>query len=381
METLTDNQSSSKSGKRFRLTVKSAEEAVRVIREKLGDRAKVLSVKQIGGVGLKKFISSPKLEVIAEIPPEETDGEDAKLDETIGVQTDTKIDSGSIPLRKEDSEPVSKNQNVGNGEEIEAKSKDSNSFDILDKTGFDSQLLSDIKLWSNWSSIKDLPLAETLKEVTIGLSDRFRSTNSSPTHDRIALIGAPGVGKTTTLCKFLAHEVFMNKKTPNVLKVENGVPNPDDALRIFCEVVGVTLFREAEKTPSSSSDSPLYLDLPGLSLGQPDEWTNAKETLDELNIQTRVLVLNAAYDKQVLSKSISLGKNIDATHLAFTHFDELSNSTKLWPIILRNNLSPLCICNGQNVTGDFSTNVLNQMIARTFPEELYARGFSTYRNI
>lgn len=381
METLTDNQSSSKSGKRFRLTVKSAEEAVRVIREKLGDRAKVLSVKQIGGVGLKKFISSPKLEVIAEIPPEETDGEDAKLDETIGVQTDTKIDSGSIPLRKEDSEPVSKNQNVGNGEEIEAKNKDSNSFDILDKTGFDSQLLSDIKLWSNWSSIKDLPLAETLKEVTIGLSDRFRSTNSSPTHDRIALIGAPGVGKTTTLCKFLAHEVFMNKKTPNVLKVENGVPNPDDALRIFCEVVGVTLFREAEKTPSSSSDSPLYLDLPGLSLGQPDEWTNAKETLDELNIQTRVLVLNAAYDKQVLSKSISLGKNIDATHLAFTHFDELSNSTKLWPIILRNNLSPLCICNGQNVTGDFSTNVLNQMIARTFPEELYARGFSTYRNI
>lgn len=381
METLTDNQSSSKSGKRFRLTVKSAEEAVRVIREKLGDRAKVLSVKQIGGVGLKKFISSPKLEVIAEIPPEETDGEDAKLDETIGVQTDTKIDSGSIPLRKEDSEPVSKNQNVGNGEEIEAKNKDSNSFDILDKTGFDSQLLSDIKLWSNWSSIKDLPLAETLKEVTIGLSDRFRSTNSSPTHDRIALIGAPGVGKTTTLCKFLAHEVFMNKKTPNVLKVENGVPNPDDALRIFCEVVGVTLFREAEKTPSSSSDSPLYLDLPGLSLVQPDEWTSAKETLDELNIQTRVLVLNAAYDKQVLSKSISLGKNIDATHLAFTHFDELSNSTKLWPIILRNNLSPLCICNGQNVTGDFSTNVLNQMIARTFPEELYARGFSTYRNI
>ena len=42
--------------------------------------------------------------------------------------------------------------------------------------------------------------------------------------DKIALIGAPGVGKTTTLCKFLAHEVFMNKTIPNVLKVENGVP-------------------------------------------------------------------------------------------------------------------------------------------------------------
>ena len=171
------------------------------------------------------------------------------------------------------------------------------------------------------------------------------------------------------------------QKTPNVLKIENGVPNPDDALKIFCEVVGVTLYRESNKIPDSSGGSPLYLDFPGLSLGQSDEWLKAKDTLDDLEIKTRVLVLNSAYDKQVLKRTIALGNNIGATHLAFSHFDELTNSTKLWPLLLRNNLSPLCICNGQNVTGDFSTNVLNQFIARTFPEELYARGFSTYRNI
>ena len=53
--------------KRYRIVVRSAEEAVRLIREKLGDQAKVVSVKQIGGEGLKRFISSPKLEVIAEL--------------------------------------------------------------------------------------------------------------------------------------------------------------------------------------------------------------------------------------------------------------------------------------------------------------------------
>ena len=137
METLTDNQSGSKSGKRFRLTVKSAEEAVRVIREKLGDRAKVLSVKQIGGVGLKKFISSPKLEVIAEIPPEEEEGDIAKLDETIGGAADTKVNSGTIAPPLDEPESVSKNQNAENDEQTGAKNKDSNSFDILDKTGFD----------------------------------------------------------------------------------------------------------------------------------------------------------------------------------------------------------------------------------------------------
>jgi flagellar biosynthesis protein FlhF len=384
METLTNSHSGAKAGKRFRLTVKSAEEAVRVIREKLGDKARVLSVRQVGGEGLKKFISSPKLEVIAEIPSEDLTDDSLSEDKsnieppkptagTTATEDSTLLEPSLVGESLQSA--VSENETPG------AVSIESDSFKILAKTGFDSQLLSDIRSWSNWTEIKDLSLAESLKEITIGLSDRFRSLNILPTEDRIALIGAPGVGKTTTLCKFLAHEVFMNKKTPNVLKVDNGIPNPDDALRIFCEVVGVTLFRESNKTPDSSEESPLYLDFPGLSLGQTEDWMQAQELLDDLNVQTRVLVLNSAYDKQVLNKSISLGNSIGATHLAFTHFDELSNSTKLWPLLLRNNLSPLCICNGQNVTGDFSTNVLNQMISRTFPEELYARGFSTYRNI
>jgi hypothetical protein len=42
-------------GKKFRLIVRSAEEAVRVIRDKLGDNAKVISVRQVGGEGVEAF--------------------------------------------------------------------------------------------------------------------------------------------------------------------------------------------------------------------------------------------------------------------------------------------------------------------------------------
>ena len=66
-----DNLTDTTKPKRFRLVVRSAEEAVRMIREKLGDSARVVSVRQTGGEGLKRFISSPKLEVIAEVPPVE----------------------------------------------------------------------------------------------------------------------------------------------------------------------------------------------------------------------------------------------------------------------------------------------------------------------
>ena len=382
MSALAEDNVDNKAGKKFRLVVRSAEEAVRVIREKLGEDARVLSVKQVGGEGLKRFISSPKLEVIAEVPgPESTPQEaDAAVsldsvpepgaEESLPVDEAVKVDPAD-PRKLEEASHTDDSQS-----EAEVAGETAR---ILSKTGFDAALLSEIKSWSNWQSVSEMPLADALKEITIGLSDRFRSTQVVPTTDRIALIGAPGVGKTTTLCKFLAHEVFMNKRTPHVLKVENGIPNPDDALRIFCEVVGVTLFREPGNIPQMCENSPLYLDFPGLSLSHIDDWVETKETLDQLEVTTRVLVLNGAYDRQVLLKNISSGKHLGATHLAFTHFDELSNSTKLWPIILRSGLAPLCICNGQNVTGDFTTSVLNQMIARTFPEELYSRGFESYR--
>ena len=173
----------------------------------------------------------------------------------------------------------------------------------------------------------------------------------------------------------------MNKKVPSILKVENGIPNPDDALRVFCDVVGVTLHRETTSLPEPSDANPLYLDFPGLSLLDLDDWGQAKETLDSLDIDTRVLILNSAYDRDVAFKAMRAARQLGATHLALTHFDEISNSTKLWPIILKTDLSLLCVCNGQNVTGDFSTNVLNQLISKTFPEELYSKGFSTYRRV
>ena len=143
------------------------------------------------------------------------------------------------------------------------------------------------------------------------------------------------------------------------MKIENGVPNPDDALRIFCEVIGVTLYREPEKIPPVDRHHPLFVDFPGLALNQIDDWINTKNSLDDLGTDTRVLVVNGAYDKTILSKNVRNAEHLGATHLAITHFDELSNSTKLWPLIMHGNLSPLCICNGQNITGDFTLSLIH----------------------
>jgi len=371
VSTAVEEKTEHKAGKKYRIIVRSADEAVRVIQRKLGPEARVISVRQVGGQGLAKFISSPKLEVIAEIPPEGEEQENEALDSAepsaseIDSIPESQVSSTLEPEISQDVPPLTE-------EDLE----DSDVMRLLARAGFDPALLSDLRAWSRWEEMKEMPLADALKEITVGLSDRYRSLDNQGTSNRIALIGPPGVGKTTTLCKFIAHEVFINKHIPHVLKVENGVPNPDDALRIFCEVVGVTLYREPTNIPQVSDESPLYLDFPGISLNHREDWTQTRETLDLLDVETRVLVVNAAYDRAVIDQVIRLSSLLGATHLALTHFDELSNSTKLWPVVLRSGLTPLCVCHGQNVTGDFSTNVLNQLIARTFPEQLYAGGIS-----
>ncbi|MEI8108427.1 MAG: hypothetical protein WCI46_11475, partial [Verrucomicrobiota bacterium] len=55
------------SAKRFRFIVSSAEEAVKVLRDRIGENARVISVRQVEGTGLAKFLQAPKLEVIAEV--------------------------------------------------------------------------------------------------------------------------------------------------------------------------------------------------------------------------------------------------------------------------------------------------------------------------
>ena len=389
MSLLEQKKSGEESGKKFRLIVRSAEEAVRVIREKLGDNAKVISVRQVGGEGLKRFISSPKLEVIAQVledsdgkedfTPEFSEEKDSRNHPTTTTTTTTGEAVKKSQNTKSDDHKLSEVNYSKTIESSPESIEEHNNSELLCKFGFDQSLLSDIQSWSNWEDLRNAPLGDMLKNITIGLSDRFKGVETMEITDKIALIGAPGVGKTTTLCKFLAHEVFMNKTIPNVLKVENGVPNPDDALRIFCEVVGVTLYREEESLPKINSENPLFLDFPGLCISEIDEWRNCNEVLDRLDVKTRILVVNGAYDRDIINKSIRSARHLNATHIAITHYDEMTNSTKLWPIILNSMLVPVCICDGQNVTGDFSTSVLNQLISKTFPKELYSKGFTSYQ--
>jgi len=53
----------------YKFTVKSTEEAVTIIRDRLGPTARVISVRAVESTGLKRLFGSPRLEVVAQVDP------------------------------------------------------------------------------------------------------------------------------------------------------------------------------------------------------------------------------------------------------------------------------------------------------------------------
>ena len=150
--------------KRFRLVVRSAEEAVRMIRDKLGENARVVSVRQTGGEGLKRFISSPKLEVIAEVPlPDETSTVQAP---EVSIPADLSGgDSAEFAVESQTSSANQIDQSKDSGETkptIESNSEQVDALNILTKAGFDETLISQMKSWPEVGKLDGLSLADVL---------------------------------------------------------------------------------------------------------------------------------------------------------------------------------------------------------------------------
>jgi flagellar biosynthesis protein FlhF len=403
----TDKQKNLVAGKKFRFVVSSAAEAVKVVKERLGDNARVLKVEQIGGTGLAAFFSKPQLEIIAAIPTQaELDREakevQAKINNAKAVKNPQPkqpvVPQAPVPesIKTTPQQPTTTGRQIyrKNATQVQPqtikeeviggatanKQRENNVpltpsgketlNTLLAKANFDSDLIHQIEISTSWDQISNMKLEHGISEVFLWLREQYNTLKPQPLATRIAFLGTPGCGKTTALCKRLTNEVFVKGKKIQVLKVENDIPNPDDSLRVLCDILGIELLRDPMDLSKVDVGGDLYLDVPGVPLRNHEQWLALNKRLDELWVTTRVLVLNSAYESAVIKDTIALADKMKCTHMVFTHLDELSNITKLWPLILNSRLSTLFFSYGQNVTSEFTDDVLEYMTKETFPSYL-----------
>ena len=335
---------------RYRFVVRSADEAVNILREKFGTSARVVSVRQVEGKGLARFLTTPKLEVTAEVTqPDE-----------LAKPADAPAPSPAPPVATvPDFEPMVPTP--------EPQVEDSRLTRLIRAAGISTTVLGRIQGHASWSEIKRLPAGRALARVAELLSAELQKSPRRPLGNRIVFLGSPGSGKTTALCKLLATDVFVRQHPGVVLKLDLDRANPSDGLSVFCDALGVPCAREVIDVPELGAEIRLYVDLPGLALDDAEQMELLAEELTPLAPTSHVLVVNAAYESSVIKHLCRAGEQIGCTHLVLTHCDELIHRGKLWDVLLGSRLTPLFLGTGQNVAGDLEENVIPAILARTFP--------------
>jgi flagellar biosynthesis protein FlhF len=338
----------------FKFTVASAEEAAQLIRDKLGENARVLSVRTVPAGGLTGFFSAPKLEVIAQIVS-------PALEESALVTTEVAPKLAAEAGRKSTS---SAHRYGAPGATFQAEK---NLAKLLRRSGFSESLLERLEKSPAWITINELPLHRALVETGRYLCELGAAHFDRQPLTRAAFLGSPGVGRTTALCKWLAGELFRRARMGHVITAEFDRPNATGPLTVFCEAMGVPLAHYPASTEPATPGGFVYFDMPGLSLRNPAENSAILDFLNREHIEQRVLVLNAAYEPGALRSAYAIGRDLGATHVVFTHLDEVTQWGRLWDYVLDGELEPLFLATGPSLTGDCEEQALEAIARRTLP--------------
>ncbi len=357
-------------GATYKFVVSSTEEAVQTIRTQLGESAKVLSVRQLSGGGVLGLFSKPKIEVIVQLPAAEPDVVPVAVPENVSLALSATTVDRSVAVSS------SRLHDLPEPAQI-ARDVPTRLPELLRRAGFSEAMTARLLAAPELAASTQKPLHHLFADLGQLLRRAAEPRKPMPLPARAAFLGLPGVGRTTALCKWLAREVFEQQRTGRVMKAEFDRPNPTEDLAVYCEALGLSLETHAAdvgpRGPAGFSPIAqpagefLYVDLPAISLRNPVENTALRQYLDQAQIPGRVLVLHAAYDHATLRRAYAAGRDLGATHLVFTHLDEVEHWGKLWDFFLDGSLTPLFLGTGPSLTGDLESQPLNAVLRRTLP--------------
>jgi flagellar biosynthesis protein FlhF len=323
---------------KYRFEVTSAEQAVTAIRSHLGTTAQVVAVNTPTTSAFKRWFSTPKIEVIAMVPP---------------------------PAEPEElaTEPAPEPEPANAVSALSTIADSADVATLLRRSGFPEKLIA---RWArNGRGDTTRPLHHVLADLAKELMPHG-TTEITDLGPRVAFLGQAGVGRTTALCKWLAHETINRKRQGVVWRVEFDRPNPTPQADVFAEAIGSWVEHYAAGITELTTDF-MVADLPALpAVGSPQS-AACKRLLDDEKIESRVLVLNALFAPEALRSAYARGVELGATHLVVTHLDEMPRWGHLWEFLWEGDLIPVFASTGPELIGDVIFDVLDHVLQRTVP--------------
>ena len=325
----------------YRFIVRSVNEALSVLKAQLGPEARVLSVRPVRQNFIKRIFGGAKLEVIAELAAPESVLEPVMAPPVPGVLNSTYaagLARGSRPV------------------DLRA---------ALRTAGFSESLLWRVETERRWSISGDKPLGDALADFVHELRQLVGAFPVVPLSRRVVFISSSQADKSLALGQWLTWEVFQQGTKCRVRHVEFSRPNPCLELEVFCDAVGVGLTHHTPNLRVSDEGARVYWDVPCFGAAAGDEMPLLADLLEQQAIETRVLVLNAAYETESLRAGLKSGRALRATHVVLTHLDEAKDVGKLWEILLEGEMRPLFFSHDGNLLGPIGGDPLDSLVQKT----------------
>ena len=373
----------------------SVPDAVAQIRETLGPEAVVLNVRRLPAEGLARLWQKPRIEVLAHVPAPaapppaapildevqitalaDLRAEMRQIRESIQKPT-TELSSGPRAAKQPDqslaAHPGRRGVPPSDAAHRAARPTDPGDGEwrvgaFLEMSGLlpvhANRILDELRAAHGEQAPLDFATELELGQQALAQHWRPAPPDTGGPH---VFIGAPGVGKTTALCKWLAHVTLVEDRRAAVWRLDSHVANTAESLSVFGEILGVPVARFAPGNGERPDADVWFVDLPGVNPADAGARAQLAQWLAAWPDAQVHLVLNAAYESSLLLAQARAFAAVPVTDVIVTHLDEEPRGGKIWNLVLGTNCSVRFLGAGQNIPGEFTPASAAAVNQRQFP--------------
>jgi flagellar biosynthesis protein FlhF len=188
----------------------------------------------------------------------------------------------------------------------------------------------------------------------------------------VALIGATGVGKTTTIAKLAAIQARQRRKQVALISIDNYGIAANQQLKAYARILGLPIQcavnpAELRKAIKKVKHHDLILiDTPGINPTDPHCIRELNAYFAKLPNLRKLLVVSSATKERDL---IELGHTITTVGIRcmiFTKLDESRTHGNMLNLVLRNHLPVAYFCSGRKVSEDLEEGSVQKLVDLIF---------------
>lgn len=199
---------------------------------------------------------------------------------------------------------------------------------------------------------------------------------------RIALVGAPGAGKTSTLQKLATDPKGYAKQRIGIISLDTHRLAAIEQLRTFARVTGLPLEivyqpKDAHTALNRLKDAQILLiDTAGCAPGEGQRMSDLAAILDVLQPDETHLVLNATMRTREQVAVVKRFQQLGITHLTMTRLDESQQPGSLVTISHESSKPIAWLASGQSFTGQLERYRPDWLRQRVFGSTVSASEFT-----